>query len=287
EPNLLRCGRFFLAAWEDIQPLLTKGFTARMTQTDKKHITVLIPCFNEAESIAAVIESFPTARLNKYDFEVEIIVIDNNSTDNTPHIARAHGATVIPEPKKGKGNAMRRGFEVIPESTSYVVMLDGDNTYRPEEMLRLVELLDSGFCNVALGSRLGGRTSKGAMNFVNRAGNWLFSHLVRVLYRVNVTDVLTGYFAWKREALMRLRPHLKSEGFAIEMEMVTKMARLGEEIYCVPITYNPRIGRSHLRPFYDGSRILWMLSKNLFWRPEPSPDPLPAEQLSSSMTIKT
>ncbi|MDP4020948.1 MAG: glycosyltransferase family 2 protein [Candidatus Adlerbacteria bacterium] len=258
-----------------------------MTQTDKKHITVLIPCFNEEQSISAVIQSFPRERLAMYGFEVETIVIDNNSTDNTAHVARAHGAQVIREPKKGKGNAMRRGFEAVGEGTNYVVMLDGDNTYRGEEMLRLIELLDSGFCNVALGSRLGGRTSLGAMTFVSRAGNWLFSHLVRLLYRVNVTDVLTGYFAWKREALERLRPHLQSQGFAIEMEMVTKMAKLGEEIYCVPITYNPRIGRSHLRPFYDGSRILWVLSKNLFWRPEPSVSQVSVEKLSGSVSIKT
>src|SRR3989338_7658095 len=258
-----------------------------MKERITKHITVLIPCYNEAQGIAAVIESIPTQRLSLYGYEISILVIDNNSTDNTADVARAHGAAVVYESKKGKGNAMRRGFEAISSTTDYVVMLDGDNTYRPEEMLRLIELLDSGFCSVVLGSRLGGRTSKGAMNAVSRAGNWLFSHLVRVLYRVNVTDVLTGYFAWKREALEKLHPHLTSEGFAIEMEMVTKMARLGEEIYCVPITYNPRIGRSHLRHFYDGSRILWMLTKNLFWSPRPDLERLPIEQLSGSTPIKT
>jgi len=258
-----------------------------MKEITTKHITALIPCYNEAQGIASVIESFPTQRLSLYGYKVSILVIDNNSTDNTADVARAHGAAVVHEAKKGKGNAMRRGFQAITPDTDYIVMLDGDNTYRPEEMLRLIELIDSGFCSVVLGSRLGGRTAKGSMNSISRAGNWLFSHLVRVLYRANVTDVLTGYFAWKREALEKLHPHLTSEGFAIEMEMVTKMARLGEEIYCVPITYNPRIGRSHLRPFYDGSRILWMLTKNLFWSPRPDLERLPIEQLSGSTPIKT
>src|ERR1700728_1440735 len=96
----------------------------------------------------------------------------------------------------------------------------------------------------------------------------MYSHLVRSFYRVNVTDVLTGYFAWSREAIERLHPHLKSEGFAIEMEMVTKMARLGEEIYSVPISYDKRAGTTNLRPIYDGTRILWMFTKNLMWRPK-------------------
>ena len=236
-----------------------------------------------------MIESFPKERLTRYGYEISILVIDNNSTDNTADVARAHGAEVMHEPRKGKGNAMRRGFQSISSTTDYVVMLDGDNTYRPEEMLRLIELLDSGFCSVVLGSRLGGRTIKGAMNTTSRAGNWLFSHLVRLLYRANVTDVLTGYFAWKREVLEKLRPHLKSEGFAIEMEMVTKMAKLGEEIYCVPITYEPRLGQSNLRPFYDGSRILLMLARNLFWSPQSESEVvrLPIEQLSGSAPLQT
>ncbi len=238
----------------------------------RKKIVALIPCYNEERGVAAVLQRFPHDKIAAQGFDLESIVIDNNSTDNTAAVARSLGATVIHEPKKGKGNAMRRGFYAIPDDADYIVMLDGDDTYRPEEMLRLVELLDSGFCSVAIGSRLGGRVVEGSMPFVNRVGNWIFSHLVRFFYRANVTDVLTGYFAWDRRALERLRPHLVSEGFAIEMEMVTKLARLGEDIYCVPITYVSREGKSNLRPFYDGLRILWMGTKNFFWRP-------PVEQL--------
>ncbi len=237
-------------------------------KTTRKKIVALIPCYNEEGGIETVIKSFAHKRLKKHGFELEVIVIDNNSDDRTAEIAREHGATVIHVAEKGKGNAIRAGFNYISEDTDYVVMLDGDDTYRPEEILRLVEPLDSKFCNVVVGSRLGGRISEGSMEALNRAGNWIFSHLVRYIYRVNVTDALTGYFAWTREAVHRLRPHLVSEGFAIEMEMVTKMARLGEEIYSVPISYNARAGDSHLRPIYDGSRILWMLVKNFFWKPE-------------------
>ena len=232
-------------------------------------VTALIPCRNEARGIGDVIRSFPIEKMRAQGYDLEIVVIDNNSTDDTAAKARALGATVICEPRPGKGHAIRRGFNYICPHTDYVIMLDGDNTYRPDEAHRLLELLTSNFCSVAIGSRLGGRITKGSMSMTSRIGNWIYSHLVRYFYRVNVTDVLSGYFAWRREAIERLRPHLQSEGFAIEMEMVTKMARLGEEIYCVPITYDPRRGESNLSPLRDGIRILCMLLKTLLWRPPP------------------
>ncbi len=234
----------------------------------RKKIAALIPCYNEDGGIGNVIKSFPLKKIHAQGYALEIIVIDNNSTDHTARIARSLGATVIHESEKGKGNAMRRGFDAVAKDADYVVMLDGDDTYRPEEILRMIEPLDSNFAEVVIGSRLGGRIFEGSMTGFNRLGNWVYSHLVRYFYRVNVTDVLTGYFAWKREALERLRPHIKSEGFAIEMEMVTKMARLEEEITCVPISYHPRIGQTGLHPIYDGIRVLWMFTCNLFWQPE-------------------
>lgn len=234
--------------------------------TNKK-VTVLIPCYNEEEGIGGVIKSFPVEKLRAQNLDLEIVVIDNNSTDRTAEIARALGVKVIHQPKKGKGNAIRLGFNAISEDTDYVVMLDGDNTYRPEEVLRLLKLLETNFCDVVIGSRLGGHISDGSMTFLNKVGNWIFSNMVRLCYRTNVTDVLTGYFAWRRDALVRLRPYLVSEGFTIEMEMVTKMAKLGEKICSVPISYDSRKGTSNLRPFRDGLRILWVFIKNLFWHP--------------------
>ena len=234
----------------------------------RQKITALIPCYNEEAGIASVIRSFPRARLEHHGYDLEIIVIDNDSKDRTAEIALAEGVRVIHEPQRGKGNAIRLGFEYVSQDTDYVVMLDGDATYRADEILRLVELLHSRFSTVTIGSRLGGRIAPGAMHGLNRVGNWVFCHLIRQLYRVNVTDVLTGYFAWRRDAMERLKPHLISDGFAIEMEMITKMAHLGEQIYCVPISYHPRAGRSSLSPFKDGMRILWMLLRNLAWKPQ-------------------
>lgn len=236
-----------------------------MKNKSTKNITVLIPCYNEERSIGKVISKFSNNDLSKHGYSLEIIVIDNNSNDKTAEIAKKHGATVISEFKKGKGNAMRLGFKSIPDDADYVVMLDGDDTYDPREILRMVEPLDSDFCEAVIGSRLGGKIHGDSMTLFNQIGNWIFTHLVRYVYRANVTDVLTGYFAWKKKSIDQLAPHLVSDGFAIEMEMITKMARLGQDITSVPITYTQRAGESNLRPIRDGIRILSMFMRNLTW----------------------
>jgi dolichol-phosphate hexosyltransferase len=232
-----------------------------------KKITVIIPCHNEERGIQRVISGIPVEKLKTYGFDVEILVINNVSNDNTADVARNAGAIVIEEPKKGKGYAIRSGFNYIDQNTDYVVMLDGDDTYKGGELLRMIEPLDSNFCDVVVGSRLGGKLKKGSLTSKHRLANWLYTFLVRYLYQANVTDVLTGYFAWKKSSLDKLIPHLESNGFAIEMEMITKMKKLGLELYSVPITYDQRVGESKISSFKDGSKILHMLIKNLTWSP--------------------
>jgi len=235
-----------------------------------KKITILIPCRNEEKGIGKVIGNIPREKLLKLGYQTEIVVIDNNSTDKTSQIAKENQTTVIFEPKEGKGNAIRTGFLSIKEDTDYVIMLDGDDTYKPSEIPRLIEPLESGFGDVIIGSRLEGKVSAGSFKLINRIANWIYVFLVRHFYRVNVTDVLSGFFAWKKETLDNLKLHLNSDGFAIEMEMVTKMVKLGYQIYSVPITYDVREGESKVSPIKDGLRILRIFFKNLNWSPEPS-----------------
>jgi len=230
-------------------------------------ITVIIPCYNEAKAITKVIKGFPKKELKHNGFDLDVLVIDNNCTDKTAELARKAGARVIEEPKKGKGNALHKGFANLKPDTDYVVMIDGDNTYKSQEIARMIEPIHSGFCDVVMGSRLTGKMHEGAMRRFNLAGNWLYTHLVRLVYRVNVTDVLTGYFAWNRKKIDRLAPQLKSSGFAIEMEMITKMAKMNFSVYSVPISYHPRTGKTNLRPIHDGYRILKQFGNSLGWQP--------------------
>ena len=240
-------------------------------------ITVLIPCYNEAEAIADVVRKVPVDDLETFGYSVEVLVVDNNSTDNTAEIARKAGARVVHEGKQGKGNAIRKGFYSLSDDTAFVVMLDGDDTYRMDEILRLVEPIRSGFAQAILGSRIMGDISVGSMRGFNRFGNVMYSWLVRTVYRVPVTDVLTGYYAWSIDAVKELRPHLTSTNFAIEMEMTTKMARLHHRIYSVPISYDTRQGDSSLHPIRDGWRILRMFMRNLAWDPSPQPSTISRE----------
>ena len=232
-----------------------------------KKITVLIPCYNEADSIVDLILAFPKRKLQSYGFELDILVIDNNSTDDTAIHARSAGARVITEKRQGKGYAIKSGFYNIADDAEFVAMLDGDNTYKAEELFRLIEPIDAGFAKVIIGSRMHGQIKKGSMKRLNRFGNMMYSSMVRYAFKVTVTDVLTGYYAWSREVVEELRPNLQSKGFAIEMEMVTKMARLGHAVYSVPISYNPRTGDSTLSPIVDGALIMRMYLRNLRWKP--------------------
>ncbi|HWA51822.1 MAG TPA: glycosyltransferase family 2 protein [Patescibacteria group bacterium] len=232
-----------------------------------KKITVLIPCYNEEKGVQKVIRGIPVEKLRRLGFKTEVVVIDNNSTDKTSSVAKKLGATVLFEPKKGKGNAMKLGFSYINLDTDYIIMLDGDDTYKGYEIPRLVEPLDSGFCDVVVGSRLLGKINKGAFKFSNRIVNWGYAFMVRHFYRANVTDVLSGFFAWRKEALDDLKIHLNSDGFAIEMEMITKMVKMGHSVYSVPITYDVREGESKISSFADGFRISKMFLRNFTWKP--------------------
>ncbi len=234
----------------------------------KKKITVLIPCHNEEKGIGKVIDEIPVKRLKRLGYITEVIVINNKSTDRTAHVAQSRGAYVLVEFRKGKGQALLAGFNAVSSDTSYVVMLDGDNTYKAKEMYRLIEPLESNFCHAVVGSRLSGKMKHNSLKFSNRVANWVYTFLVRQFYRANVTDVLSGYFAWKKEVIDDLKHHIESTDFAIEMDIITKMVKLGHEVYSVPITYDVREGKSKISAFEDGVRIFYVLFKNLFWIPK-------------------
>ncbi len=226
----------------------------------------MIPCHNEEKGVGKVIAKIPTKRLNALGYKVEVLVVNSASKDRTVEVAQKAGARVVNAPI-GKGAAIQTGIKHISPGTDIVVMLDGDDTYDPKEMLRMIEPLDTGFCEVVIGSRLAGKISQGSMTSFNRAGNWFFTFLVRNWYHENVTDVCTGYFAWKGSVLQNLGKYLESNGFSIEMEMITKMARMNMDIYSVPISYKKRAGDSNLKPLGDGKKILHAWCRNLYWKP--------------------
>jgi dolichol-phosphate hexosyltransferase len=239
----------------------------RRTHTSHfKKITVLIPCYNEEKGIGKVIDGVSNKKLEHLGYQTEIIVINNNSSDRTIKVALEKGVRVVTEKRQGKGSALKTGFRSISNDTDYVIMLDGDNTYKSAEIPRLIEPLANDFCDVIIGSRLEGKLNDHSFSSSHRLANWLFTFFIRRFYLVNITDTCTGYFAWKKKVVDELIPYIKSNGFAIEVEMITKMAKLGYKIFSVPITYDRREGYSKLSPIMDGMKIVWMLFKNLTWK---------------------
>lgn len=215
-----------------------------------------------------VLKQLPLKKLKSYGYEPEVIVIDNNSTDKTAEIARKHGAKVIHEEKRGKGNALKKGLRSVHPDTAYIIIIDGDDTYKGNEVFRMIEPLEQDFCDIVVGSRLGGKVLDSAFSEHHRIANWIFTFMVRHFYKANVTDTLSGYISLKKHVADSILQHLKSHDFRIEMELITKSVRMGYYITSVPITYDKRRGTSKLESYYDGIRILHTLLINLMWKPK-------------------
>lgn len=213
-------------------------------------VAVLIPCYNEAVTIAKVVDDF-----RRVLPQADIYVYDNNSTDGTAEIARERGAIVVREPRQGKGNVVRSMFRDI--EADYYVMVDGDDTYPAEAAPELIAPLAAGEADMTVGDRLSNGTY-GEEN--DRAfhgfGNDLVRWLIKRIYGFAFEDVMTGYRAFTR-AFVKTMPVLSS-GFQIETEISIHAVDKRWRIVDVPIAYRdrPEGSESKLSTFGDGARVL-------------------------------
>lgn len=210
-------------------------------------IAILIPCFNEEKTIARVVRDFRSELP-----DADIYVYDNNSTDNTVKEAVAAGAIVRNESRQGKGNVIRSMFRQI--DADYYVMVDGDGTYPADMVHEIIKPVVSGEADMVCGSRL---DTQSASNFkrLNLAGNRLFNFLLNSLFRVRITDILSGYRAFTREVVKSL-PVL-SRGFEIETELTLKAIERNYRIVEVPVSLSerPEGSRSKINIVRDGILI--------------------------------
>ena len=188
--------------------------------------------------------------LDESGLEGEVIVVDNGSTDGSGDLARAGGALVIEEQRRGYGSAYLAGLAVA--QGDYIVMLDADLTYDFREIPRFVQALDDG-AQLVVGNRMSS-IAPDAMPLLSRLGNPLLSGFLNVVHRTNVHDAHCGMRALRRDVLPVL--NLRTVGMEFASEMVIRATRERLEVSEVPIELHPRVGDSKLSPFRDGWRHL-------------------------------
>jgi glycosyltransferase involved in cell wall biosynthesis len=215
-----------------------------------KEVCVMLPALNEEGTIGMVIDEVPRGELERRGYKVTVVVIDNGSTDRTGEIAREKGARVVHEAARGKGRAVRAGFREA--CGDFVFMLDADYTYPATHITHMVEALENG-CDVVMGSRLKGDMGEGAMSRLNMVGNRLLALLTNVLYGTRISDPCTGCWGFKQSVVGGLR--LKANGFDIEADMLSGIARDGHTIAEVPIHYRRRATPPKLNSLRDGLKI--------------------------------
>jgi dolichol-phosphate mannosyltransferase len=218
-------------------------------------VAVIIPTLNEERSIGTVIDGVPVADLLESGLETAVYVIDGKSTDHTREIAVEKGAQIILEEQKGKGVAIQTAFRSI--NADYAIMVDGDDTYPIGAVSEMLDLLQTH--DVVMGSRFTGTIQPGAMTELNVVGNKLLSLLARVLFGARISDVCTGFWGYRSDAIRRLQ--LSARGFEIEADMFTECVRKDLRIAEIPITYRARKDQPKLSSLRDGVKIGLFLCK--------------------------
>ena len=229
-------------------------------------LSVVIPALNERESLPHVLADLPWERLS------EVVVVDNGSTDGTPGVARAGGARVVEESRRGYGRACLTGIAAL-NRPDVVVFLDGDYSDHPEELPAVVAPILDGRADLVIGSRVLGEREPGALLPQARFGNLLSVSLIRALCGTRYTD-LGPFRAIRSESLEAL--DMRDESFGWTVEMQVKAARGGLRIAEVPVRYRRRIGKSKITgtvrgTVMAGAIILHTIARFHRWRPGSMP----------------
>jgi len=212
-------------------------------------IAVLIPCYNESQTIAKVVTDFKAALP-----EADIYVYDNNSTDHTDEIARDAGAIVRYEYRQGKGNVIRSMFRDI-EADCYL-MIDGDDTYPAEHAREMVDLVLDKHVDMVIGDRLSSTYFQENKRPFHNVGNKTVRLLINKIFNNNIKDIMTGYRAFS-PTFVKSFPVL-SKGFEIETEMTIHALDKNMYLAELPVTYRdrPEGSVSKLNTYMDGIKVI-------------------------------
>ncbi|WP_394348875.1 glycosyltransferase family 2 protein [Aequorivita antarctica] len=229
-----------------------------------KNIKVIIPAYNEEGSIGKVIAEIP-------DIVSEVIVVNNNSTDNTAAVAKEAGATVLFQPKAGYGNACLKGMEYVArfnstERPDIIVFLDGDYSDYPSELTKIAAPIIEDNIDFVVGARVKELREAGSMTFPQRFGNGLATKLMKLFFNSKFTD-LGPFRAIKYEKLLALNMEDKTYGWTVEMQL--KVLKKKFTYVEVPVNYKNRIGVSKVSgtvkgAIFAGIKILSWIFKYSF-----------------------
>lgn len=230
-------------------------------------LSVIIPAYNEAPTVERAVE-----RVRRAPFDLEVVAIDDGSTDGTREILRALHARglvdvlVLQDGNRGKGAAVREG---IRRATGEVAVIqDADLEYDPDDLASLVGPIREGVADAVFGSRFLGGPHR-VLYFWHRVGNGLLTLLSNMLTNLNLTDMETGYKAARLDLLQSLP--LRSRRFGIEPELTARLAQSGARIYEVPIRYD---GRTYAEGkkigWRDGVAALWHIARANLLPPRPA-----------------
>jgi glycosyltransferase involved in cell wall biosynthesis len=214
-------------------------------------VSFLIPAYNEQATIGEVL-----TRIAALGLDAQVIVVDDGSTDATAAIAEASGATVIRQANQGKGAAIRAA--IAAADGEIAVIQDADMEYDPADVPELIDPIVRGVADVVFGSRLRGGRPQRAFLFWHLVGNRFLSLLTCILFNTTLSDMETGYKAFRLEVLRSL--DLRENSFGLEPEITGKVCRRKLRIYELPISY---YGRTHDEgkkiTWRDGFRAIWVL----------------------------
>jgi glycosyltransferase involved in cell wall biosynthesis len=234
--------------------------------SSRVRVSVVIPTLNEARNLPHVFAEL--------QFDVEVIIVDGLSTDGTPDVARKlrPDVTIVEQTRRGKGNALMCGFAAA--RGDMIVMMDADGSADPAEIPRFIAALEAG-ADFAKGTRFATGGGSADITRVRRAGNWVLSATVNVLFGTSYTDLCYGYNAFWRYCVPVI--DVDCDGFEVETLITARISRAGLRVTEVPSFERPRIyGVSNLSAFRDGRRVLQTILRERFRRPSrhrARPDP--------------
>ena len=222
-------------------------------------VSIVIPCFNEAETIENIVQAVLSVPLTNR----EIIIVDDSWTDGTKEILSTKikdlvDKIILHESNQGKGAALRSGFANV--TGDVVVIQDADLEYNPQEYPILLQPILDGKADVVYGSRFQGGQAHRVLYFWHYVGNQILTLLSNMFTNLNLTDMETGYKAFRIEILKQIK--IEENHFGVEPELTAKFAKLGCRIYEVGISYNGRTYKEGKKiNWKDGLQALWCILK--------------------------